>query len=161
MKAGAIKILLAVAVIILLLKIPITYFDPNNAVEERIADDISFYGLKKVFIHYVFHASLEEEAFYRILWAVPFLFVFRKNSLVRNIFYALVVGPPTFYWAFAHPYPWPYCLLIFVGGLFSDGLILYFSQTDRWQDYLRGILMPFLMHAEVNLIIVGWVYLFM
>ena len=135
---------------------------PENAVEESIADDINRHEFKKVFLHYVIYTPIKEESLYRILWAASFLFVFRKNSWIRNSFYFLVVGPPTFYWAFTlHQYPVFYCFLVFCGGLFSDGVILYFSHSDRWQDRLQGTLLPFLTHAEVNLIILSWVYVCM
>ena len=157
MKISVFKILGLIAVLIILLKIPISYFNPNNAIEERIKRDIHVFGIKKVLYRYFIDAPFKEEMRYRIVWAIPFLFVFRKSSILRNTFYWLLVAGPSLFWALDHPYPLVYKVMIFIGGLFSDWIILYFSRSNYWQDYAKGIVIPFLAHAEVNIIIVSWV----
>lgn len=157
MRLNTAKVLLAVAIIIVLLKIPISFFNPDDAVEQRIKMDIVVMGVRKATFLYLVKAPILEEAWYRILWSVPFLYIFSKPSWKRNLFYLVVVSLPTAYWAFYHPYPLIYNGLILCGGLFSNLIILYFNQSKRWQDRLQGILIPFLAHAEVNLIIFYWV----
>jgi hypothetical protein len=135
----------------------LAFLDPNGAIERRIKSDIENHGLQITAFRYIIRAPFLEERDYR-LWTLLFVFVFKKVSL-KNFFLWLVIAVPTFVWAFSHNYPWFYQMLIFTGGLFNGGLIIYFYQDDRWQGRLKMIVAPIIAHTEVNLMIIGAVIL--
>lgn len=156
-KPGLLKVIIFIALFNICQIGLVSFLDPKNAVEKRIKGNIKDWGLQSTAIYYMAQTPFWEERDYR-LWALLFVFIFRKVS-VRNPFFWLVVIIPNFNWAFGHTYPLLYQYLIFIGGLFNGGLILYFYQDDRWQGRLKTILAPIIAHAEINFMIVGTVML--